>query len=236
MRQTPYRPLTQEESARRGWKILVDGQEIRPNSSLELVQEQIGVYVFYGMSPLGYDGLSIHQVNGGGVIIFPYVVRDGYLYVAAIRQRSALNGNGGHGPVGGFVDPEEAGVDPRIPAERETREEMGWHPLFRLQPLAGTPMNKNSAFAYTPRGEGVLAFSLEIPDIFLDWSGGSPVFHPGMLERDVAKDAATEYIEGVDLIPYADAIAASDMHLVAGAARLRLHLARTGQLPDPAIR
>ncbi len=234
MRKTPYLPLAPGQA--RGWRILLDGAEIRPSHSLELVQERLGVRVFYGMSPLGYDGWCMHQVNGGGVCVLPYTVRDGRLFVAAVRQHHILNGNSGYEVVGGFVDPEEAGLDPRIPAEREAREEMGWHPLFKLIPLPGTPMNKNRAFTYTPKGEGVSAFGLEIPDALLDWSDGPPVFRPGVLERDLPEDAATECIDGIDLIPYEDAIASSDMHLVAGAARLRLHLARTGQLPDPAVR
>lgn len=208
---------------------MVDGKEMHPTTSLELIQDRIGVYVYYGVSPLGYDGWSHYQVNGGGVCIIPYTVYNGHLYIAAVRQQSVLNGNGGYGPVGGFVDPAEAGVDPHIPAERETREEMGWHPLFRLQLLAGAPMNKNGAFTYTPKGEGVLVFGLEIPDRLLDWHDGVPTFRPGVLTRDTAKDAATEHIEGVDLIPYEAALAASDMHLVAATARLLVHLGRTHQ-------
>lgn len=45
----------------------------------------MGVEVFYGQGPDGYDQFAIKEPNGGGAVTVPYVVIDGETYIGAIR-------------------------------------------------------------------------------------------------------------------------------------------------------
>ncbi|OGG58880.1 hypothetical protein A2765_00675 [Candidatus Kaiserbacteria bacterium RIFCSPHIGHO2_01_FULL_56_24] len=144
---------------KRGWKVLIDGAEIKPaHISLE---SGFGT-LEYGLRPEGYDGWTFKEKNGGGSILIPYSRIDGDIIVGLIEERRL---NIGETPVlcaiGGFVDPHESHRDAQI---REAREETGLD-SSEAKRLEGLPANTNRSFFVTDPSldEGVDAYSLYVP-------------------------------------------------------------------------
>ncbi|MBU2632330.1 NUDIX domain-containing protein [Patescibacteria group bacterium] len=102
----------------------------------------------------------------GGSVIVPYLRVDGELYVGANSQKRSLTGRFVAEVPRGFSLPQETHEET---AMREFQEETGViRPLAeRVEPLAGKPINPNTAFfqANPNKGEGVRLFGVKIePD------------------------------------------------------------------------
>lgn len=124
---------------------------------------KMGVDVSYGQGPDNYDQWVIREPNGGGSVIVPYLWIEGELYVGANGQNRSLTGGLVTEVPRGFSLPNESHEET---ARREFQEETGVVDSLaqRVKPLAGKPINPNSAyFQANPRkGEGVKLFGVQI--------------------------------------------------------------------------
>jgi 8-oxo-dGTP pyrophosphatase MutT (NUDIX family) len=160
------RPIPANTS--RGWRLYLqdesDGpeREIAP-AFLRAEQHRLGLSVRYGIGvpPERFDRVVLRERGGGGVVIVPYALVDGELYVGVIRQHRTLTGAGSFGlPMGG-VDP---GEDRIAAARREFMEETGLERdvVGRLAALPGRPLNPSPGFfqADARQGEGATFYAL----------------------------------------------------------------------------
>lgn len=154
-------PLTEEEQAKRGWKLTVNGTEVPGVSSAKLTQEKMNIVVEYGKTPEGYDGITIEEAGGGGSVIIPSVVIDGQLYIGVVEENRPKAGGKQFNVPRGFLDPGETHF---AAAKRELAEESGYTPMEdRIQDIGGEPMNPNSTFFVTKGSDkGVKPFAVQV--------------------------------------------------------------------------
>lgn len=155
----------------RGWRIwLRDGVagRLRPVAPAQLVAEQpaIGLRVAYGLGgpPEAFDRFVLRERGGGGVVIAPYALDGGEVYVGTIRQHRALQGRSEPAlPMGGVAPGEER----LAAARREFAEETGLGPdtAAWIVPLPGRPFNPSPGFFRTDRraGEGATFYAVRLP-------------------------------------------------------------------------
>jgi len=158
------------EDKRRGWTVLVDGEERKVG--LVEIRSKFGT-LMYGMRPEGYDGWAFREQSGGGAVTVPYTrTPEGEILVGLLLEQRA---NMGDKPVwctiGGFVNPGELHQQAQA---RETAEEIGLD-VAKAKELAGMATNANRAFfvADANAGEGVRAYSLSLPFGWLEADGES---------------------------------------------------------------
>jgi ADP-ribose pyrophosphatase YjhB (NUDIX family) len=199
------------EGSPRGWKVELDGAEVRPNL-ISLTHPAIG-RLSYGWTRSGYDGWSFHESGGGGVVSVPYAKIEGRLFVGLLLQNRHNQGGQVWNLPRGFLNPGESHFKALA---QELAEELGYiAPDKRLKKL-GRPLNPNSAFFETAdEGEGVKFFAVEVVDDQLERENGSSRyrFRSGLMQP-VSKTA--ELIYKCSFFPWRKAMDVGDMFTVAG--------------------
>jgi len=222
-------PLPEESLPRRGWKLVVDGVELREVRHMVLAHREYGA-VAYGLTPGGYDGWAFREPAGGGVVIVPFVVMSGELLVGVVEQARPLQGGMVLNAPRGFVHYEERHLDG---ARRELAEETGLElSNDDLVRLPGSPANPNSAFFETGAGGGVEFFAAPLsPGMLAAGAGG------WRLAADLASNARrsseqqAEKIEGLRFVPWTEAATLGDMFTNAAVARLLAWRHQEGSSP-----
>ena len=222
---TLIRPIS-DQSERR-WTVTLDGLPVQHVTLLKIEHPRFGTLA-YGVTPTGYDGWSFHEVGGGGAVVVPFVILDGDVYVAVVKQVRHNQG----GPVWnvprGFIEPGENHANA---ARRELVEETGYQrgPM-NLEALEGDPANPNSAFFETSNPEeGVKFFALEAPAADVQHAGEEIVFQSRALSPDTAPRYA-EMIAEARFIHWTSAARLGDMFTVAAVSRLLAHLHDAGRV------
>lgn len=168
--------------AKRGWVVKVngetvdtitnaDGEEV-PITSLEVINEKIGLEYRYGWMPLdhenpggaGYDMMSVRERNGGGPVTVIWAKSPFGLLAFGLIPELRFNQNVEKAVwciPGGFAKLGETNAETQ---RRETKEETG---LEAGEPsaLPGLPMVCNRALSICNpyEGEGNIGYPLEIP-------------------------------------------------------------------------
>jgi ADP-ribose pyrophosphatase YjhB (NUDIX family) len=158
-------------------------------------------------------------------VIVPYLKIEGELYVGVLRQYR-------HNHVGevlnvprGFLDLGESHDEA---ARREFSEETGYARASAMVPLEGEPANPNSSFFFTPDGEGVRFFAVQLALDDVENRDGRIVFRRDRTRTDPisASHRLAERVQDVQFIYWADAALVSDLFTVSAVARLLAHLRR----------
>lgn len=205
---------------KRGWKAMVDGQEIDPGQ-VSIVSRRFGV-LCYGMTPMGYDGWSFKQAGGGGVVIVPFVMLGDMLHIGVIDQERLLQGGKVLNLPRGFIDPGEAAAKA---ASREASEELGVHER-NLIDLGGDPTNPNSAFFDTSEeATGDRFFGMKFTSSEIVMEEAAVRLRPDLVDPDKSHRLA-ESIGRSLFMPWYQAAGLSDMFTVAGVGRLLAYLAQ----------
>lgn len=223
----------QEAQEKRGWKLIVDGQEISDVNSAELRQEKMGVSLKYGQHPGGYDSIELHEPGGGGAVTVPYAILDGHLLIGVVAQDRPAAGGVVLELPRGFLDPGESHDETAL---RETREETGLAAVkSRLQKL-GNERNPNSTFFNTSKdGEGVSFYAIQVEPNELvkidNPDGTSHYAFTSDIQSQAEGDKAAERILGSKFIPVTEAVHSSDILTEAGVGLLTARMigARTLQ-------
>lgn len=200
------------EDKKRGWKVLLNGQEQGGVETFCLVSEKHGELT-YGLRPEGYDAWVYREPNGGGEVTIPYSISpEGQLIVGLLQEaRPNMGVIKVWCAIGGFVDRGESKEKAQV---REAGEEAGLD-AKKARILPGLPTVANRAFwvADCCNGEGVHAFGLPIPYNQLDpeenVGSGVPVwklretnFLPGFKKQDdlrffICYDAIAKTADGL---------------------------------------
>lgn len=172
----PLKRLTGGDT--RGWCVALTWLEPGVPSSIVATHKSLGVQVIYGMlvdenGGSLYDVPLIKEVGGGGATFIPYSVSPhGELFVGAIYEKRP---NMGPEPalciIGGFNKPGESHRETLV-AEASEEAGIAAHKAVEVE---GAPVNPNREFFFADasRGEGVRAYTLQVPwkDLELDVSG-----------------------------------------------------------------
>ena len=208
----------------RGWKLFVNKKEIPDVESALLVNEKMGIEVPYGLTPAGYDCISIHTPGGGGSVIVPFSVHEGEVLIGMVFQNRFNQGGNVWNLPRGFLNPGETHIHA---AKREFIEETGIDNEkfdFPVVHLNG-PLNPDSAWFQTDKeGEGVKFFSVLIPSELLfretdgtyKWTFGE--------DKAAKAEKRAEAIFKCRFFPWKDAMHVSDMFTCAGVGRLITYL------------
>lgn len=209
----------------RGWKLFVNKKEIPDVESALLVNEKMGIEVPYGLTPAGYDCLSIHSPGGGGSVIVPFSIYEGEVLIGMVYQKRFNQGGDVWNLPRGFVNPNETHINA---AKREFIEETGIEnekfdfPVI----LLNGPLNPDSAWFKTDKeGEGVKFFSVLIPGELLAREEGNT--YKWALGEDNLLSQATKEAESIfkcRFFPWQEAMHVSDMFTCAGVGRLITYL------------
>jgi 8-oxo-dGTP pyrophosphatase MutT (NUDIX family) len=227
-RKTVLLDIPPEKQAGRGWKVWVNGQEIREVSRVTIDHPKFGT-LEYGLDPGGYDRWSFHENGGGGSVIVPFAVCGGVVYVGVVEQKRVNQGGVVPNLPRGFLQPGENHFQA---AGREAGEELGGEVRHEPFPLDGEPMNPNSTFFETwdklPDGspEGVRFFGLPFQAHELEGSSDRLTFKPGVVRvrPDLQDKRVAELILTCSFIPWDKAMRLGDMFTSAGTGRLLAHL------------
>ena len=212
------RPLKEEDQAKRGWSVSLDGQPVERVASIEITNKNFGVLT-YGKTPAGYDGWSFRENGGGGSVIVPHFRRssDGMIMIGLIEEnRHNLGGKAWNCP-GGFLDPGETHIEA---ASREAGQEMGAiFSKISIKPIDGEPVNPNRAFFETPEpDEGVKFYAMElVEEMFEVRSETESVFRLGLFSP---KSKLIERILAAKFVPWKQALKVKDSFTCVGVGRL----------------
>ncbi|MFO0617254.1 MAG: NUDIX domain-containing protein [Polyangiaceae bacterium] len=223
-------PIGEERQNARGWKVTIDGAPVSKISHIVVDNARFGVLA-YGLTPGGYDGWSFREVAGGGVVILPFILRDGGLHVGLVRQHRHNQGGDVWNAPRGFVDP---GETHEAAGAREFREETGVH-ATSLHPrmLSGEAANPNSAFFETPLpGMGVRFAAVELGTDDVELRDGRWVVRRQLVDDSAAaaNHRRAEMIASCQFFPWHEAACFADMFTNAAVARLLAHLHGAGRL------
>lgn len=217
---TLIKPIPEETQTKRGWTVEVNGKVVPDVSSVRLSHPRFGE-LNYGLTPGGYDGLSFHEVGGGGAVTVPYVIINEELYIGLVEQYRHNQGGKIWNLPRGFLDPGENHFGAAI---RETKEETGFTFSVpkRLKELAAWPGNPNSAFFETPtKDEGVRFYALQIlPDEVEETTEAGITtfrFKPGLL-KPASKQA--EIISRCEFAHWTETMKLGDLFTRAGVGTL----------------
>jgi ADP-ribose pyrophosphatase YjhB (NUDIX family) len=222
------KPVPPDHQRGRSWRVSVDGRAAEPVASVVIEHERLG-RLTYGETPLGYDGWSFRELGGGGVVVVPFTLSGGQLFVGVVRQVRPNQGGEVWNAPRGFLDP---GEDHAAAALRELAEEMGLRSDDVVR-LPGEPGNPNSAFFETwGPGEGIGFFAVEV-DAALTQRGpaGELGFRPGVLGDDeqARRSRMAESISHAVFLPWHEAAGLADMMTNAAVARLLARLRGQGR-------
>jgi hypothetical protein len=201
------------EGHKRGWEIHVNGVRRDDVNHVEF-KSRFGELPF-GLRPEGYDGWAFHETGGGGAVTLPYTVMDGdALYVGLIKENRPNMGGEQLCIVGGFIAPGETHAAAQV---RGADEEAGLNSASAVE-LPGLPFCSNRLFfvADPAKGEGMHAYALEIPKVFV-------VNGDNGLRYDIPEELRPKFgkIVNVTLLPVFCAIqATADALALAAIARL----------------
>lgn len=214
MSQKLVRALTSDEKENRGWKVIVDGEEVDA-SEAELRNEKMGLSIRYGMRAEGYDGAVISMPSGGGSVIVPWTIWEDELYIGVLLQERKLQGGQVHNLPRGFVDPNETHLEAANREAQEELEEAGIDvsKILQVESLLDAGVNPDSAFFDTSnQGEGVHFFSMRVDpqllEMFINIGLDEPlsiVLSPHLLfKKDLVRPVTSqvEKITGCYFVPW----------------------------------
>ncbi len=149
-----------------GWKIVAtfaNGEvaHLSDLTKLEAFQDRLGVRIYYGMRPEGYDSFVIAENGGGGSISLAYFFKDGVRSRKNLMVAAVYESRNGHPVVNlprAFLKPGEQHLKV---AETTAAEEFGLNKPFKTFPLFN-PENANSAFFFNEEGQGCRFFAMQV--------------------------------------------------------------------------
>jgi ADP-ribose pyrophosphatase YjhB (NUDIX family) len=221
-------PIPADKQDKRGWSVSLNGAPIPQVTELTISNPKFGV-VTYGLTTPGYDGWSFRENGGGGSVIVPYASIEKQLYIGVLEQGRHNQGGKVLNVPRGFLDPGESHFEA---AKREFAEESGVNVKVNVVPLAGEPMNPNSAFFETPEPEeGVKCFAVQFHSAQLEKGEMGYKFRDGIVKPNAESKATklAEQILGCHFIPFAKALQLGDMFTVAAVGRLMGSIGVTSQ-------
>lgn len=206
------RPIKDEEQAKRGWKVEVNGVVIDEVSEARIFHEKMGISVGYGMRPAGYDGVGIIEPGRGGVVSVPFVIIDNEMLVGVVEESRDYQGGVVPNVPRGFLDPKETHIQA---LSRETGEEIGIDfNKERVYDITGDAKNPNSAFFETPdQGQGVRFYAVAFHPSELVQRNGRWTIDSSLL---TAKSKVAERILKCYFMPWLQVMQLNDMFSVAG--------------------
>lgn len=246
MKSSPTRSsiLAPIPSERRTWKVFVDGQEVAASQvQLELDRPDKGIHrvVELGWIDDGrgntYDGVRYWELGGGGVVIVPYALIAGRLYVGVVKQSRLFMGGDCWNVPRGFL---QFGETHRQAAKREFKEEVGEECIesigaipsifSKVIELPGMPINSNSGLIDTTLPEeGARFFAVEVislnvfEEVETEFARGYQ-FRDGVLEIVPGGERVVACL----FIPWKKAVVLKDGFTLMAIARLVSHLCSSG--------
>lgn len=143
---------------KRGWKITVDGKEIKAG---QIEMESKFGKLTYGMRPEGYDSWVFAQANGGGAVTLPYAWINGQLYFGLVKEtRQNLFSEPVLCIIGGFIEPNQTPEQ----AQAAEADEEGSLDTTKARELKGLPTVPNRLFNVCDlsQREGDHTFAIEL--------------------------------------------------------------------------
>lgn len=198
--------------ASRGWEVSINGEDPSKNVDLlDITNERLGTSITYGQRSEGYDGVVIHERNGGGAVTAPYTVSDGELYVGVLREERQTMGGLVWNVPRGMLD---LGETHEAGAAREYSEETGQRALKLIELVR--ELNCNSAVFDTSRpGEGIRIFGVEIDASDLHYDAYTDTFTFPANTHPIGRGSLGERILGTRFLHAEEAVQSPDMFTVA---------------------
>ena len=216
-----------DDQRTRSWRLRVNGEVVPTVERLELEDPRFGCLT-YGRTPAGYDGWSFRVSHGGGVVIAPFAIVNGVLYVGVVEQLRHNQGGMVQNVPRGFCEPRESYLQA---AARELFEETGNRDGATICfPMQGEPVNQDSAsFDTSGDSEGVRFFAARItPDQLEPADVGLRI--RGSENEPISAAAREEQIASLRFIPWTEATHLGDMFTLAAVARLLAYLTSNDEL------
>lgn len=220
--------------AKRGWSILVNGEEVRGVESVSIVNNALGMSVDYGMRPEGYDGFVIREM--GGAVTLPWMTDEaGQIYVGLVEEHRPTMGEDRtlNAPRGMA----NAGESRAETARREMQEETGKDIGSRAVQVASGQNFNSTLFDNTQEHTGgvdIYTVKLATDELELDHDEEGNIFY--RFPSDVAGTAENKVVEkiyGTKFIPVNEAFASKDMLTVTSVGLLMGVLLQNGNYIVP---
>jgi 8-oxo-dGTP pyrophosphatase MutT (NUDIX family) len=211
----PYEISEIPEGYKSGWTIFVDGKEVNPVKSVQLINDNINMSVNYGMRPEGYDGFVIRET--GGAVTIPWMIdQDGQIFVGLVEEYRPTTGAERtlNAPRGMAISGENH-VDT---ARREFKEETGKDIGSRaVQLTSGVNINSTAYDNSRDENPGVSAYAVNIDtdELEISYEDDGTLFYkfPDAVARN-ADNKVVEKIYGTKFVPLREALDSKDMFTV----------------------
>lgn len=230
---TPNKKILNDFTAqdtKRDWTVYIDGKVTPIKNRLSIESKEFGRFE-YAMSSLGHDAIVYTYAGKGGVVIVPYCIIDGELFVGFVEQLRPNQADAyGNTKVlnlpQGYVDPGEQFI---TASERESDEELelNWKSNNLKFKRLCRPLNQDDGLVATiPSGKvGIEIFSLKIHrDLLKQYRKNVYVLATQINNKKLSPSQLHENILGAYFYHWTKVFDITDMFSLCGVLLLRTSL------------